>query len=74
MVESRRRRPSLALLCALARGLGVSPLVLFLLAANGRDVPVGRVGIGIIAQIARLVDDLWRFRRNVRGQGRNHKE
>lgn len=64
MIEARRRGPSIESIEAFARGLGVSPLVLYLLSANGHDVPRGASGILLVGRIARLVDDLWRCRRN----------
>lgn len=69
MIESGRRRPTIETVEAVANGLGVSPLVVYLLSANGRDVPRGTPGILIISRIAHLVDDLWRSRRN---GARNH--
>lgn len=73
MMESGRRRPSLDAIEAIARGLGVSPLVLHLLAANGRDVPKGTDGVRMIGAITRLVDDLWRWRRHNGNGSRNHR-
>jgi hypothetical protein len=64
MIESGHRKPSLEAVEAFARGLGVSPLAIHLLSANGRDVPRGDAGIVLIGRIARLVDDLWRHRHN----------
>ena len=69
MFEAGRRRPSLAMIEVIAKGLGVSPLVIHLMSANGQDVPRGMQGILIVARIARLVDDLWRSPRN---GSRNH--
>jgi transcriptional regulator with XRE-family HTH domain len=64
MLESGRRRSTICAVEAIARGLGVSPLAIYLLAANGRDVPRGVPGITLIGKIASLVDDLRRLRRN----------
>ena len=64
MIESGRRQPSLVAIGKIARGLGVSPLVIFLLSANGQDVPRGTPGVLLIGRIARLVSDLWEARHN----------
>ena len=71
MIESKRRRPSVDAIEALARGMGVSPLAIYLLSANGHDVPRGTPGILLIGRISTLVDDLWRWRRNGNGQRLN---
>lgn len=68
MIENRRTAPSLEAVEAFARGLGVTPLAIYMLSVNGRDVPRGDAGILLIGRIARLVDDLWRYRRNGRRQ------
>jgi transcriptional regulator with XRE-family HTH domain len=64
LIEARRHRPATSTVEALARGLGVSPLVLYLLSANGHDVPRGNDGIRIVGRISTLVDELWKHRRN----------
>jgi transcriptional regulator with XRE-family HTH domain len=62
MVESGQRQPRASTIEAIAKALGVSPLVLYLLAAEPSNLPNGRAGLEVLGRIATVVDDLWRAR------------
>lgn len=69
-IESEQRRPSLDAVELVARAIGCSPILIYLLATNGLDLPPKPAGLRIVSQISRLADDLWRHRRTNRRNGR----
>lgn len=74
MIEAGRREPSARVLVRIAKAIGVTPLVVCLLAADETDVPEGRIGVTLLGRIASIADDLWRLSAKSVGNGRNGKQ
>ncbi|HEY5959162.1 MAG TPA: helix-turn-helix transcriptional regulator [Polyangiaceae bacterium] len=62
-IENEQKRPSLDAIEAIAKALGASPLVIFLLSTNGPDLPPKPDGLQLARQVLRLATALWDHRR-----------